>query len=158
MIDADVHPSHGPQIAGLIAEKASGLPEHIGINNNAIKLVDANEFMRPFQSPVGAPILFERESDGSFRLCINYKSPYNVPGHVGFDGQNGHDSHVSLNGHDRSYAPRKAGKGLTLPEDFCWLTLAWVFTFSNADILCREGACLDELHGCGRLSGWNSSN
>ena len=134
MIDVNVHPFHGPQIAGSIAEKASGLPEHTGINDRTIELVDANEFMRPSKSPVGAPIFFDWESDGSFWLCVDYKSPYNVPGHVGFNGQNGHDSHVSLDGHDRSYAPRQARKGLTLPEDFCWLTLAWFFTFSNADI------------------------
>ena len=49
-----------------------------------------------------------------FRLCVDYKG-YNVPGHVGFDGQNGHDSHVSLDGYDKSYTPRQAGKGLILP-------------------------------------------
>ena len=134
MIDADVHPSHGPQIAGLIAEKASGLPEHTGINDRAIKLVNANKFMRLFKSLVSTPILFNRELDRSFRLCVDYKGPYNVLGHVGFDGQNDHDNHVSFDGHDRSYAPRQARKGLTLPEDFCWLALAWFFTFSNADI------------------------
>ena len=31
-------------------------------------------------------------------------------------------------------APKQAGKSLILPEDFYWLTLAWFFTFSNADI------------------------
>ena len=31
-------------------------------------------------------------------------------------------------------APRQAGKGLILPKDFCWLMLAWVFTFRSADI------------------------
>ena len=50
-----------------------------------------------------------------FRLCVDYRSPYNIPDYVGFDGQNSHDSHVSLNGHDRSYAPKQARKGLILP-------------------------------------------
>ena len=58
MFDADVHPSRGPQIAGLIAEKtstkvpveyanfafsqdlASELPEHTGIDNHPIDLVN----------------------------------------------------------------------------------------------------------------------
>ena len=107
----DVYLSRRPQIAGLIAEKAptkvpvehvnfadvfspdlaSELPEHTGINNHAIKLVDsqqppwpvrletlkayietnlANRFIRPSKSPAGAPILFDRKSDGSLRLCL----------------------------------------------------------------------------------------
>ena len=103
MIDADTYPSNGPQIAGLIAEEAptkitvkyanfafsldlaSKLPKHTGINDYAIKLVDTNGFTRPFKSPAGARILFDWKSGGSFRLCINYRGPYNIPGHVGFD-------------------------------------------------------------------------
>ena len=38
--------------------------------------------------------------------------------------------------------PRQAGKGLILPEDFCWLTLALFFTFSSAD------TCLKNFYGC----------
>ena len=79
---------------------ASKLPEHIRINDHAIELVDgqqppygpiynlrlveletlkayiktnlANGFIKPSKSPAGAPILFDRKSDGSLRLCINY--------------------------------------------------------------------------------------
>ena len=71
----DVHLSRRPQIAGLIAEKAptkvsveyadfadvispdlaSELPEHNGISDHAIELVDANRFIRPSKSPAGAP-------------------------------------------------------------------------------------------------------
>ena len=50
-----------------------------------------------------------------FWLCVDYRGPYKVPDHVGFDGQNGHNSHVSLDGHDKSYTPRQAGKVLILP-------------------------------------------
>ena len=73
--DADVHPSRRPQISSLIAEKAptkvpneyvdfadvfspdlaSELPEHTGINDHAIKLVDANGFIRQSKSSAGAP-------------------------------------------------------------------------------------------------------
>ena len=88
MIDADAHPFRGLQIAGLIAKEApikvpveyadfafspdlaSELPEHTGINDYAIELVDANGFIRPSKSPAGAPILFDRKSDGSLRLCV----------------------------------------------------------------------------------------
>ena len=117
----DVHPSRRPQISGLIAEEAltkvpakyldfadvfsadlaSELPEHTGINDHAIELVEscqqlpygpiyslgpveletlkayietnlANGFIRPSKSPAGAPILFDRKSDSSFRFCVNY--------------------------------------------------------------------------------------
>ena len=31
-----------------------------------------NDFIKPFKSPVGAPIFFDKKPDGSLRLCINY--------------------------------------------------------------------------------------
>ena len=117
----DVHLSRRPQIPGLIAKEAptkvpaeysdfadvfspdlaSKLPEHTGINDHAIELVDgcqqppygpiyslgpveletlkayietnlANGFIKPSKSSAGAPILFDRKSDGSLQLCINY--------------------------------------------------------------------------------------
>ena len=79
---------------------ASKLLEHIGINKHTMILVKgqqppyrsiyslkpveletlkayietnlANGFIRPFKFSVGAPILFDRKSDGSLRLCVNY--------------------------------------------------------------------------------------
>ena len=117
----DVHPFWRPQISGLIAEEAPmkvpaeyldfadvffpdlafELPEHTGISNHAIELIDgqqlpygllyslgpleletlkayietnlANGFIRLSKSPAGAFILFDRKSDGFFRLCVNYK-------------------------------------------------------------------------------------
>ena len=79
---------------------ASELPKYTGINNHAIELVKgqqppygpiyslglveletlkayietnlANGFIRPSKSSAGAPILFDRNSDGSFRLGVNY--------------------------------------------------------------------------------------
>ena len=123
----NVHPSREPQISGLIAKEASTtvsaeysdfadvfspdlaskLPEHTGINDYAIKLVDgcqqspygpiyilgpvelktlkayietnlANGFIRPSKSPAGAPILFDRKSDGSLRLCVDYRGLNNL--------------------------------------------------------------------------------
>ena len=70
-IDADVHPSCRSQIANLIAEETltkvpvkyddvadvfspdlvSKPPEHTGINDHAIELVDANGFIRPCKLP-----------------------------------------------------------------------------------------------------------
>ena len=117
----DVYPLRKPQISGLIDEEAptkvpaeyldfaddfssdltSKLPEHIGINDHAIELVEgqqppygpiyslrpvelktlkayietnlANGFIRPSKSPAGAPILFTQKSDGSLRLCVDYQ-------------------------------------------------------------------------------------
>ena len=89
MIDADVSPSRGSQIAGLILEKAptkvtvkyvdfvfspdltSKLSDHTGINDYAIKLVDANGFIRLSKSPADAPIFFDQKLDRSFWLYID---------------------------------------------------------------------------------------
>ena len=85
---------------------ASELPEHTGINDHAIELVKgqqppygpiyslgpveletlkayietnlANGFIRPSKSPAGAPILFDRKSDGSLRLCVDYRGFNNL--------------------------------------------------------------------------------
>ncbi len=85
---------------------AAKLPEHTGINNHAIKLVDdwqplygliyslglveletlkayiennlANSFIRPSKSPAGAPILFNKKPDNSLRLCVDYRGLNNL--------------------------------------------------------------------------------
>ena len=85
---------------------ASKLPKHTGINDYAIELVDgqqplyepiyslrpveletlkayietnlANGFIRPSKSPAGAPILFDQKSDGSLRLCVDYRGLNNL--------------------------------------------------------------------------------
>ena len=79
---------------------ASELPEYTGINNHTIELVEgqqppygpiyslgpveletlkayietnlANGFIRPSKSPAGAPILFDRKSNGSLWLYVDY--------------------------------------------------------------------------------------
>ena len=53
---------------------ALNLPEHTGINDRAIELVNAIEFMRPSKPAAGAPILFDRKLNGDLRLCVNYRS------------------------------------------------------------------------------------
>ena len=85
---------------------ASELPVHTGINNHAIKLVDsqqppygpiyslgpvelktlktyietnlANGFIRPSKFPDGTPILFDRKSNGSLWLCVDYRGLNNL--------------------------------------------------------------------------------
>ncbi len=82
------------------------LPEQTGINDHAIELVDdrqppygpiyslepmeletlkayiennlARGFIRPFKSPAGALILFDKKPDGSLRLCIDYRGLNNL--------------------------------------------------------------------------------
>ena len=84
----------------------SELPKHTGINDHTIELVDsqqppyvsiyslgpveletlkayietnlANGFIRLSKSPAGAPILFDRKSDGSLRLCVDYRGLNNL--------------------------------------------------------------------------------
>ena len=93
-----VHPSRRPQRTSLIAEKtprkvpveyanfadvfspdlAFELPEHTGIDDYAIELIDANGFIRPSKLPTSTPILFDRKSDGSFWLCVKYRSLNNL--------------------------------------------------------------------------------
>ncbi len=82
------------------------LPEHTGINDHTIELVDnwqlpygpiyspgpvkletlkayienslASSFIRPSKSPAKAPILFDKKSDGSLRLCVDYRGLNNL--------------------------------------------------------------------------------
>ena len=115
-----------PQISGLIAKEtptmvfieyldfanvffldlAFKFPEHTGINDHTIELVDShqpsygsiyslrpieletlkayietnldNTFIRPSKSLASILILFERKSDGSLWLCVNYSSLNNL--------------------------------------------------------------------------------
>ncbi len=121
-----MHPSRRAQIAHLKADEAptkvlskyadfadvfspklaAKLPEHIGINNHAIKFVDdwqppygpiyslgpveletlkayiennlASGFIRPSKSSAGALILFDKKLDGSLRLCADYQGLNNL--------------------------------------------------------------------------------
>ncbi len=116
----EVHPSRRAQIVHLKEDKAPTeipseyadfadvfwpklaveLPEHTGINDHAIELVDdrqplygliyslgpveletlkayieknlASSFIRPSKSPTGVPILFNKKPDGSLRLWVDY--------------------------------------------------------------------------------------
>ena len=84
----------------FLAKNAAKLPDNSRINEYAIKLGQgkqplfgsiyslklvelkmlktyiktnlANDFIFFFKSPIGAPILFVRKPDRSFRLCLNY--------------------------------------------------------------------------------------
>ena len=90
----------------FLPDLASELPEYTRINDHAIELVEgqqppygpiysrgsveletlkayietnlANGFIRPSKSPAGAPILFDRKSDGSLRLCVDYRGLNNL--------------------------------------------------------------------------------
>ena len=87
-------------------ESAAVLPEHTEINTHAIDLKEgkqppygpiyslgpveletlkayietnlANGFIRPLKSSAGTPILFDKKSDGSLRLCVNYRGLNNI--------------------------------------------------------------------------------
>ncbi len=122
----EVHPSKRTQIAHLKADEAlievpseyanfadvflpklaAELPEHTGINDHAIELVDdrqppygpiyslgpveletlkayiknnlASGFIWPSKSPTGTPILFDKKPDGSLRLFVDYRGLNNL--------------------------------------------------------------------------------
>ena len=87
-------------------EKALVLPERTELNEYAIDLEDGKQppygpiyslgpvkleilktyikthlktgFIRPSKSPAGAPILFDKKSDGSLRLCVDYRGLNNL--------------------------------------------------------------------------------
>ncbi len=100
-------PSEYADFADVFSPKlAAELSEHTGINDHVIELVDdwqplygsiyslgpveletlkayiknnlASGFIRPSKSPAGAPILFDKKSDGSLRLCMDYQSLNNL--------------------------------------------------------------------------------
>ena len=43
----------------------SELPEHFGINDHAIELVDGNGFIRPSKSPIAAPLTWMLRTSSS---------------------------------------------------------------------------------------------
>ena len=119
-----IHPSCQAQVAELTSEEtgipteyfdffnvfssnsAAELPEHTGINDHPINLLDnkqppygpiyslepveletlktyieanlANSFIRPSKFLAGTPILFIRKKDGSLRLCVDYQGLNNL--------------------------------------------------------------------------------
>ena len=144
-----VYPSCRSQRTNLIAEKtltkvsvkyanfedvfspdlASKLSKHTRINNYAIKLVDADKFIRPSNWPVGSPILFDQEADRSIWLCVNYKSLNNLTiAILALIARMVRIVITSLMLLD------KLKKGWFFQKTFCWLTLAWFFTFSSTNI------------------------
>ena len=52
------------------SDLASELPEHIGVDDHIIELVNANGSIRPSKSPAGAPILSDQKPDGSLVSII----------------------------------------------------------------------------------------
>ncbi len=100
-------PSKYADFADVFSTKlAAKLLKYTGINNHTIEFVDdqqlpygsiyslrlveletlkayiqnnlANGFIKPFRSPAGAPIFFNKNSDGSLRLCIDYRDLKNL--------------------------------------------------------------------------------
>ena len=53
-------------------------PVELKILKTYIKTNLANNFIRPFKSPTGALILFDRKPDGSLRLCVDYQGLNNI--------------------------------------------------------------------------------
>nr|GEZ88471.1 hypothetical protein [Tanacetum cinerariifolium] len=57
----------------VFPEDLHGLPPEL--SNQLQELIDRG-FIRPSTSPWGAPVLFVKKKDGSFRMCIDYQDVY----------------------------------------------------------------------------------
>ena len=85
--------------------------------------------IRPSQLPTGASILLDRESDGSLRLCVKYRSLNNLT--IAMLALMARTVTIAITSLTLLV---KLGKVWFLQKTFCWLTLACFFTFSNANI------------------------
>ncbi|GJR82005.1 hypothetical protein Tco_0152790 [Tanacetum coccineum] len=61
-----------------VAPVANGAPYPIGASemkelSEQLKELSDKGFIRPSSSPWGAPVLFVKKKDGSFRMCIDYR-------------------------------------------------------------------------------------
>ena len=71
--------------------------------------------------------------------------------HVSLEVHNGFDSHDSYDSHDKFLISGQAGKGLILSEDLLLTDASMVFHLQQCrHTVCKEGACLDDLHSCRR--------
>ncbi|GKG40033.1 hypothetical protein Tco_0466810, partial [Tanacetum coccineum] len=60
--------------ATLVAKSPYHLvPSEMDELSGQLKELQDKGFIRPSSSPWGAPILFIKKKDGSFRMCIDYK-------------------------------------------------------------------------------------
>ncbi|GJZ73410.1 putative reverse transcriptase domain-containing protein [Tanacetum coccineum] len=48
-------------------------PSEMQVLSNQLQELSDQGFIRPSTSPWGAPVLFVKKKDGSFRMCINYR-------------------------------------------------------------------------------------
>ncbi|GJZ57489.1 putative reverse transcriptase domain-containing protein [Tanacetum coccineum] len=71
-------PLSGEEILEVHGEHAEGklkymFPEDLPELSNQLKELQEKGFIRPISSPWGAPVLFVKKKDGSFRMCIDYR-------------------------------------------------------------------------------------
>ncbi|GJT36988.1 putative reverse transcriptase domain-containing protein [Tanacetum coccineum] len=67
-------------------------PSELEELSGQLKELQDKGFLRPSSSPWGAPVLFKKKKDGSFRMCIDYRElnkliVQNVYPHLGLDDQ-----------------------------------------------------------------------
>ncbi|GJZ08362.1 hypothetical protein Tco_0542645, partial [Tanacetum coccineum] len=62
-----------PGIAPVVRAPYRLAPSEMKELAEQLQELSENGFIRPSSSPWGAPILFVKKKDGSFRMCINYR-------------------------------------------------------------------------------------
>ena len=67
--------------------------------------------------------------------------------HISLEIHNGFDSYDGHNSHNKFLIHGQAKKGLILSEDFLLADASMVFHLQQCKhMVCKEGACLDDLH------------
>ncbi|GKF92701.1 hypothetical protein Tco_0279420 [Tanacetum coccineum] len=57
----------------VFSEDLPGIPPVRQELSNQLQELTDRGFIRPSTSPSGAPVLFVKKKDGSFRMCIDYR-------------------------------------------------------------------------------------
>ncbi|GKA54847.1 reverse transcriptase domain-containing protein [Tanacetum coccineum] len=65
--------SDGPKVKGICREKCRLAPSEMEELSTQLQELSDKGFIRPSSSPWGAPVLFVKKKDGSFRMCIDYR-------------------------------------------------------------------------------------
>ncbi|GKG06514.1 hypothetical protein Tco_0329483, partial [Tanacetum coccineum] len=72
-LGVDVEDSYEPYTAPVSRSPYRLAPSEMQELSTQLQELSDKGFIRPGSSPWGAPVLFVKKKDGSFRMCINYR-------------------------------------------------------------------------------------